>query len=37
VGVATEMANQIQRLEQIVRERNEEIERLCALLDDKNV
>ena len=37
VGVATEMASQIQRLEQIVQERNEEIERLCALLDDKNV
>jgi two-component SAPR family response regulator len=36
VGVATEMANQILRLEQIVHERNEEIERLCALLDDKH-
>jgi hypothetical protein len=36
VGVATEMANQIRRLEQIVEERNEEIERLCALLDAKD-
>ena len=33
VGVASEMASQIQRLERIVEDRNEEIERLCALLD----
>ncbi len=33
VGVASEMASQIHRLERIVEDRNEEIERLCALLD----
>jgi hypothetical protein len=33
VGVAAEMANKIQHLEKVLVERNEEIERLCALLD----
>jgi hypothetical protein len=33
VGVAAEMANQIQHLEKVLEDRNEEIERLCALLD----
>ena len=36
VGIASEMAIQIQRLEQMVMDRNEEIERLCALLDNEN-
>ena len=36
VGVAAEMANQIQHLEKVLEDRNEEIERLCALLDAKD-
>jgi hypothetical protein len=36
VGIATDMAAQIRRLEQTVRERDAEIERLCALLDAKD-
>jgi hypothetical protein len=37
VGVASDMAKEIQRLEKVVTERNEEIERLCALLDAKDI
>ncbi len=36
VGIATDMAARISRLEQTVRERDAEIERLCALLDAKD-
>jgi hypothetical protein len=36
VGIASEMAIQIQRLEQVVMDRNHEIERLCALLESKD-
>ncbi len=37
VGIASDMAKEIQRLEKVLTERNEEIERLCALLDAKDV
>ena len=37
VGIATDMAKEIQRLEKVALERNEEIERLCALLDAKDL
>jgi two-component SAPR family response regulator len=37
VGIASDMAKEIQRLEKVLAERNEEIERLCALLDAKDV
>lgn len=33
VGIASDMAAQIRRLEQMVQDRDAEIERLCALLD----
>ena len=36
IGVASEMAKEISRLETVVQERNIEIERLCALLEDKD-
>lgn len=36
IGIASEMAAQIQRLEQAVQARDAEIERLCALLDAKD-
>ena len=35
VGIASDMAEKIRRLEQIVQDRDTEIERLCALLDAK--
>ena len=37
VGIAADMAVQINRLEEAVQERDAEIERLCALLDAKGV
>jgi hypothetical protein len=37
VGIAADMANQIIRLEQIVKDREAEIERLCMLLDAKDI
>ena len=37
VGIAADMASQIQRLEQVVRNRDAEIEWLCALLDAKDI
>ena len=36
VGVASDMAKEIHRLETVVQERNIEIERLCALLEAKD-
>lgn len=36
IGIASEMAAQIRRLEQAVQARDAEIERLCALLDEKD-
>ena len=37
VGIATNMAEHISRLEGVVKEQDAEIERLCALLDYKGV
>jgi hypothetical protein len=37
VGIASDMAEKIRRLEQIVQDRDTEIERLCVLLDAKDI